>query len=54
MKLGPSHFGDGGPHFSTPDKPIIQNVMLSKEEIAEIKWRFESLKPYLKPGSFDG
>ena len=27
---------------------------LSEEEIAEIEWRFESLKPYLKPGKFDG
>ncbi|HRX79263.1 MAG TPA: hypothetical protein P5307_09400, partial [Pirellulaceae bacterium] len=24
------------------------------DAIAEIEWRFESLKPYLKPGKFDG
>lgn len=43
-----------GPGGSTPAKPIIQKLTLSKEEIAEIEWRFESLKPYLKHGEFDG
>ena len=43
-----------GPNGSTPAKPIIQDLTLSKEETAEIEWRFESLKPYLKPGQFDG
>ncbi len=32
----------------------IRDLTLSKEGIAEIEWRFESLKPYLKPGKFDG
>ena len=43
-----------GPGSSTPAKPIIQNLTLSNEEIAEIEWRFQSLKPYLKSGSFEG
>jgi dihydrodipicolinate synthase/N-acetylneuraminate lyase len=43
-----------GPNGTTPDKPIVQDLTLSKEEIAEIEWRFESLKPYLKPGKFNG
>ncbi len=33
---------------------LIPDLTLSKEETAEIEWRFESLKPYLKPGQFDG
>ncbi len=43
-----------GPGGSTPAKPIFSDLTLSAEEIAEIEWRFESLKPYLKPGKFDG
>ena len=43
-----------GPNGSTPAKPIVSDLVLSEEEIAEIKWRFESLKPYLKPGKFEG
>ena len=43
-----------GPGGSTPAKPIIQDLALSKEEIAEIAWRWETLKPYLKSGTFDG
>ena len=43
-----------GPNGSTPANPIIRDLTLSLEEIAEIEWRFESLKPYLKPGKFDG
>ena len=41
-----------GPGGSTPAKPIFRDLALSEEEIAEIEWRFESLKPYLKPGEF--
>lgn len=43
-----------GPNGSTPANPIIRDLTLSPEEIAEIEWRFESLKPYLKRGKFDG
>ena len=32
----------------------IRDLQLSDEAIAEIEWRFESLKPYLKPGRLDG
>ncbi|HQX53506.1 MAG TPA: dihydrodipicolinate synthase family protein [Planctomycetaceae bacterium] len=42
-----------GPGGSTPDKPIVRNLTLSEQEVAEIEWRFESLKPYLKSGKFD-
>ncbi len=31
--------------------PAVGEVGLSKEEIAEIEFRFEALKPYQKPGS---
>jgi len=41
-----------GPGGSTPAKPVFSNLTLSEEEIAEIEWRFESPKPYLKPGKF--
>jgi len=34
-----------------PVKPIFSELQLTKEEIAEIEFRFEALKPYLKPGS---
>jgi dihydrodipicolinate synthase/N-acetylneuraminate lyase len=43
-----------GPGGSTPPKPIIRDLSLSKEEIAEIEWRFDSLRPYLKSGKFAG
>ncbi len=43
-----------GPNGTTPAQPIIQDLTLSNEEIAEIEWRFESLKPFLKPGKFTG
>ncbi len=36
------------------NKSSIRDLKLSKEAIAEIEWRFESLKPYLKPGKFEG
>ena len=31
--------------------PIYSELKLSKEDIAEIEYRFEALKPYQKPGS---
>ena len=43
-----------GPNGTTPDKPIVRDLTLSKEEVAEVEWRFESLKPYLKAGKFEG
>jgi hypothetical protein len=43
-----------GPGGMTPAQPIFSDLTLSEEEIVEIEWRFESLEPYLKPGTFDG
>ena len=43
-----------GPNNSIPDKPIVQDIKLSQEGIDEIEWRFESLKPFLRSGKFDG
>lgn len=43
-----------GPDNSTPEKPILRDLALSEEEIAEVEWRFESLMPYLKQGTFEG
>ncbi|MFA6560613.1 MAG: dihydrodipicolinate synthase family protein [Verrucomicrobiia bacterium] len=40
-----------GPKQTIPAKPIFSELQLNKEEIAEIEFRFEALKPYLKPGS---
>lgn len=41
-----------GPMSTTPAKPILRDLHLSKEAIDEIEWRFESLGPYLKSGKF--
>jgi len=38
-----------GPNKAIPVKPIFSELQLNKEEIAEIEFRFEALKPYLKP-----
>ncbi len=38
-----------GVNRSIPDKPIFSELQLNAEEIAEIDFRFEALKPYLKP-----
>jgi hypothetical protein len=38
-----------GANRSIPDKPIFSELQLNAEEIAEIDFRFEALKPYLKP-----
>ncbi|NQT15293.1 MAG: hypothetical protein HQ582_21230, partial [Planctomycetes bacterium] len=40
-----------GPGRSIPASPIYSELELTKEEIAEIEYRFEALKPYQKPGS---
>ena len=42
-----------GSKYSIPNKPIVREHKLSETAIAELEWRFESLKPYLKPGKFD-
>lgn len=34
-----------------PDSPICSELKLNSDEIAEIEYRFEALKPYQKPGS---
>jgi dihydrodipicolinate synthase/N-acetylneuraminate lyase len=38
-----------GPKKSIPAKPIFAELKLNAEEIAEIDFRFEALRPYLKP-----
>lgn len=38
-----------GPNRSIPDKPIFSELALTTDEIAEIDFRFEALRPYLKP-----
>jgi len=43
-----------GASSSIPEKPIIRDINLSTEAIAEIEWRFQSLQPYLKQFKFDG
>ena len=40
-----------GPGRSIPASPISSELELTKEDIAEIEYRFEALKPYQKPGS---
>lgn len=40
-----------GPGRTIPASPIFSELELTKEDIAEIEYRFEALKPYLKPGS---
>lgn len=44
------HYGPGN---SVPPSPIFSELKLNEEEIAEIEYRFEALKPYQKPGSPD-
>ena len=41
------HYGPGN---SVPESPIYSELKLSSEEIAEIEYRFEALKPHQKPG----
>ncbi len=38
-----------GPKQSIPEKPIFSELQLSAAEVAEIDFRFDALKPYLKP-----
>ena len=40
-----------GPGISIPKSPIFSELELTKDEIAEIEFRFEALQPYQKPGS---
>lgn len=37
-----------GPNRSIPEKPIFSELTLTEDEIAEIDFRFEALRPYLK------
>ena len=37
-----------GPKQSIPDKPIFSELKVSADETAEIDFRFEALRPYLK------
>ena len=41
-------------HPNGSKKEALRDLTLSKEAIDEIEWRFESLRPYLKPGKFEG
>ena len=34
-----------------PTSPIYPELQLTNEKIAEIEYRFESLKPYQRPGA---
>ncbi len=40
-----------GPERTIPAAPIYSELKLSQEDIAEIEYRYEALKPYQKPGS---
>ena len=42
------HYGPGN---TIPATPIFSELKLTEEDIAEIEFRFEALKPYLKPGA---
>jgi len=41
-----------GPNKSIPSSPIFSELTLTDDDVAEIEYRFEALKPYLKQGSF--
>ncbi len=40
-----------GPHRSIPASPVFSELKLTGDEIAEIEFRFEALKPYQRPGT---
>jgi dihydrodipicolinate synthase/N-acetylneuraminate lyase len=42
-----------GPHNSIPDSPRFSALNLNEAQIKEIDFRFEAIRPYLKPGSPD-
>ncbi len=42
------HYGPGN---TIPSSPIFSELKLTDDEIAEIEFRFQALKPYLKAGS---
>ncbi|MGI6420504.1 MAG: dihydrodipicolinate synthase family protein [Thermoguttaceae bacterium] len=44
------HYGPGN---TVPASPSFSELKLNDEDIAEIEYRFEGLKPYLKPGAPD-
>jgi len=39
-----------GPNKSIPSSPIFSELTLTDDDVAEIEYRFDALKPYLKPG----
>ena len=41
------HYGPGN---TIPASPVFSDLKLTAADIAEIEYRFEALKPYLKPG----
>jgi hypothetical protein len=40
-----------GPGNTIPASPSFSELALTPEDMAEIEYRFEALKPYLNPGS---
>jgi dihydrodipicolinate synthase/N-acetylneuraminate lyase len=42
------HYGPGN---TVPSSPLFSEIKLTERDIAEIEYRFEALKPYLKPGA---
>jgi len=40
-----------GPGRSIPASPVFSELKLTEDEIAEIEFRFEALKPYQRPGT---
>ena len=43
------HRAPYGPRNTIPSSPIFSELKLTDDDIAEIDFRFEGLKPYLKP-----
>ena len=40
-----------GPGRSIPTSPVFSELALTENEIAEIEFRFQALKPYQRPGT---
>lgn len=43
-----------GPGNTIPAKPIVSDLILTEQDVAEIEERFATLKPYLKKDTFKG